>query len=37
MGTEAAVGRERLRAGMWVLIREASGARNLAALLPLRR
>ena len=29
-------GRERLRAGMWVLIREASGARNLAALLPAR-
>jgi adenine deaminase len=28
-------GHERLRAGMWVLIREASGARNLAALLPL--
>src|ERR671924_846858 len=28
-------GRERLRAGMWVLIREASGARNLRALLPL--
>jgi adenine deaminase len=28
-------GRERLRAGMWVLIREASAARNLAALLPL--
>jgi adenine deaminase len=28
-------GRARLRAGMWVLIREASGARNLAALLPL--
>jgi adenine deaminase len=28
-------GRERLRAGMWVLIREASGARNLDALLPL--
>ena len=28
-------GRERLRAGMWVLIREASGARNLAALIPL--
>jgi adenine deaminase len=28
-------GRERLRAGMWVLIREASGARNLPALLPL--
>src|SRR5512132_101717 len=28
-------GRERLRAGMWVLMREASGARNLHALLPL--
>jgi adenine deaminase len=28
-------GRERLRAGMWLLIREASAARNLAALLPL--
>jgi adenine deaminase len=28
-------GRERLRAGMWVLIREASMARNLVALLPL--
>ncbi len=28
-------GRARLRAGMWVLIREASGARNLHALLPL--
>ena len=28
-------GRERLRAGMWVLIREASMARNLHALLPL--
>jgi adenine deaminase len=28
-------GRERLRAGMWVLIREASAARNLRALLPL--
>lgn len=28
-------GRERLRAGMWLLIREASGARNLRALLPL--
>jgi adenine deaminase len=27
--------RERLRAGMWVLIREASGARNLHTLLPL--
>jgi adenine deaminase len=30
-------GRERLRAGMWVLIREASGARNLRELLPLVR
>jgi adenine deaminase len=28
-------GRQRLRAGMWVLIREASAARNLRALLPL--
>jgi len=28
-------GRARLRAGMWVLMREASGARNLAPLLPL--
>jgi adenine deaminase len=28
-------GRERLRAGFWLLIREASGARNLEALLPL--
>src|SRR5712691_6242008 len=28
-------GRERLRAGMWVLIREASVARNLRALAPL--
>ena len=28
-------GRERLRAGMWLLIREASAARNLAALAPL--
>jgi adenine deaminase len=28
-------GRERLRAGMWVLIREASAARNLEALIPL--
>ncbi len=28
-------GRERLRAGMWLLVREASMARNLAALLPL--
>jgi adenine deaminase len=28
-------GRERLRAGMWLLIREASGARNLHDLLPL--
>ncbi|HUZ83423.1 MAG TPA: adenine deaminase [Gaiellales bacterium] len=31
----AAEGRERLRAGMWVLLREASGARNLRDLLPL--
>ena len=28
-------GRQRLRAGMWVLIREASVARNLRALVPL--
>jgi adenine deaminase len=28
-------GRERLRAGLWLLIREASGARNLLDLLPL--
>ncbi len=28
-------GRERLRSGMWLLIREASMARNLRALLPL--
>ncbi len=28
-------GRERMRAGMWVLIREASVARNLRALVPL--
>ena len=28
-------GSERLRAGMWVLIREATAARNLEALLPL--
>ncbi|HEY6962802.1 MAG TPA: adenine deaminase [Gaiellaceae bacterium] len=28
-------GRERLRAGMWLLIREATAARNLHALLPL--
>jgi adenine deaminase len=28
-------GRERLRAGLWLLIREASMARNLLALLPL--
>jgi adenine deaminase len=28
-------GRERLRAGIWLLIREASMARNLAALVPL--
>src|SRR4051795_2949863 len=31
----AAEGRERLRAGMWLLIREGSAARNLHALLPL--
>jgi adenine deaminase len=30
-----AEGRERLRSGMWLLIREASMARNLQALLPL--
>jgi adenine deaminase len=30
-------GRERLRAGVWLLIREASMARNLRALLPLAR
>lgn len=30
-----AEGRERLRAGMWLFIREASMARNLQALLPL--
>jgi adenine deaminase len=30
-------GRERLRAGMWLLVREASMARNLQALLPLVR
>jgi adenine deaminase len=30
-------GRERLRAGLWLLIREASGARNLRDLLPLVR
>jgi adenine deaminase len=30
-------GRERLRAGMWLLIREASAARNLRVLLPLAR
>src|SRR5437763_16625 len=30
-------GRERLRAGMWLLIREASMARNLEALVPLVR
>jgi adenine deaminase len=28
-------GRERLRAGMWLLVREGSAARNLHALLPL--
>ena len=30
-------GRERLRAGMWLLIRDASMARNLEALLPLAK
>jgi adenine deaminase len=30
-------GRQRLRAGMWLLVREASGARNLRDLLPLVR
>ena len=30
-------GRQRLRAGMWLLIREASAARNLNALLPVAR
>jgi len=30
-------GRERLRAGIWLLIREASMARNLSALVPLVR
>jgi adenine deaminase len=30
-------GRERLRAGMWLLIREASAAKNLHALLPLAK
>jgi adenine deaminase len=30
-------GRERLRAGMWLLVREASAARNLRALIPLAR
>ncbi|MDX6552719.1 MAG: adenine deaminase [Gaiellales bacterium] len=33
--TSADEGRERLRAGMWLLVREASGARNLEALAPL--
>jgi adenine deaminase len=32
-----AEGRERLRAGAWLLIREASAARNLEALIPLAR
>src|SRR5438876_357040 len=31
----AEAGRERLRAGMWLLMREGSAARNLHALLPL--
>ncbi len=30
-------GRERLRAGMWLLVREATGARNLRELIPLAR
>ena len=30
-------GRERLRAGMWLLIREASAAKNLHALIPLAK
>ncbi len=30
-------GRERLRAGLWLLIREASAARNLRSLIPLAR
>ena len=30
-------GRQRLRAGMWLLIREGSAARNLQALLPLAK
>jgi adenine deaminase len=30
-------GRERLQAGMWLLIREASAARNLQALIPLAK
>ena len=30
-------GRERLRAGMWLLVREATGARNLQELIPLAR
>ena len=30
-------GRERLRAGMWLLVREASAARNLQALIPLAK
>ena len=33
----ATEGRERLRAGLWLLIREASAARNLEALIPLAR
>ena len=32
-----AEGRERLRAGMWLLIRDASAARDLQALIPLAR
>jgi adenine deaminase len=33
--TTVAEGRERLRLGMWLMIREGSAARNLEALLPL--
>jgi adenine deaminase len=34
-GSTAEEGRERLRAGMWVLIRDATAARNVDALAPL--
>lgn len=33
--TTPAEGRERLRAGLWLMVREGSAARNLRALLPL--